>query len=346
MSRFIGCADDRHPDGVEKLGILMVNLGTPDAPTRGAVRRYLAEFLSDKRVIELPFTLWKCLLHGVILRIRPARLAKNYAKIWTDDGSPLLAISRHQGQELQMRLDQQFGSGLMTVCVAMRYGNPSIEAGLRALHAQHVTRLLVLPMYPQYCAATTATVFDAVTCQLQCYRWIPELRCINDYYRHPTYINALAESIREAWRVRSRGEKLLFSFHGIPMRRTDRGDPYFYQCQTTAQRVARALQLDDDSWQLVFQSRFGFGEWLQPYCAQTLEALGRNGCRSVDIVCPGFSADCLETLEEIEVENRAVYKAAGGGEYCYIAALNARTEHIDLLEILVSQHIEGWLRKV
>jgi len=341
MNRFIGFTEQSIESG-EKLGVLLVNLGTPDAPTTRDVRRYLAEFLSDRRIVEMPFPIWKFILHAFILRVRPAKVAKKYAKIWTDQGSPLLAISHQQGRRLHARLSERFGDQSVEVCVAMRYGNPSIAAGLCELHTRRITRLLVLPMYPQYCAATTATVFDEVTRQLRRYRWIPEFRFVNDFHDHPGYIGALADSIREAWRSSPRGEKLLFSFHGIPQRCITSGDPYFYQCQKTAELTAAALKIDKDSWNLVFQSRFGREEWLQPYCSQSLEELARAGSASVDIVCPGFSADCLETLEEIEQENQSIYIDAGGGEYRYIAALNARDDHIEMLASLVVQHTAGW----
>ena len=341
MSRFIGHTE-LQPERDDKLGVLLVNLGTPDAPTASAVRRYLAEFLSDRRIIEMPFMVWKCILHGIILRIRPPKIAKKYAKIWTDKGSPLLAISRNQGKRLHTRLSKWLGAEQVDVCVAMRYGKPSIATGIHELHARHTTRLLVLPMYPQYCAATTATVFDEVTRQLRRYRWIPEVRFISDFHDHPDYILALADSIRETWHSHPRGEKLLFSFHGIPHRCVISGDPYYYQCRKTARLTAAELQIDDDSWQLVFQSRFGREEWLQPYCSQSLAELGSAGSHSVDIVCPGFSADCLETLEEIERENRQIYTDAGGGVYRYIPALNTRDDHMQLLESLVVQHTAGW----
>ncbi len=341
MSQFVGCTEQR-TECAEKLGVLVVNLGTPDSPSKRDVRRYLAEFLSDRRIVEMPFLIWKIILHTFILRIRPAIVAKKYAKIWTERGSPLLAITHDQGRLLQTRLSKSPGEWNVEVRVAMRYGNPSIAAGLRYLQEQHITKLLVLPMYPQYCAATTATVFDEVTRQLGRYRSIPEFRFVNDFHDHPGYIRALANSIREAWSSRPRGEKLLFSFHGIPQRCVSDGDPYFHQCRKTAELTAAALQIDDDSWQLVFQSRFGREEWLQPYCSQSLEVLARAGSSSVDIVCPGFSSDCLETLEEIERENREIYTDAGGGEYRYISALNARDDHIEMLESLAVQHTGGW----
>ncbi|MEM7294911.1 MAG: ferrochelatase [Pseudomonadota bacterium] len=323
-----------------RVGVLLVNLGTPDAPTASAVRRYLAEFLSDTRVIEVPRLIWWFILHGIILRIRPGAVAKNYASIWGEDGSPLLAITRQQAERLQKRLDD--AGREISVQVAMRYGNPSIAEGLQQLIDQGVTRVLVLSAYPQYCAATTATVFDKVTEVMRGMRRIPEVRFINDYHDHPLYIEALASSVREAWEVRDPAQKLLLSFHGIPQRNVDRGDPYQSQCQRTAHILAEKLGIDGERCMTVFQSRFGPAEWLQPYCVDTLEKLGSENFPSVDILCPGFAADCLETLEEIEVENREVFVEAGGGDYHYIPALNARDDHIDLLLDLVDTHTAGW----
>ena len=325
----------------EKLGILLVNLGSPDAPTASAVRRYLAEFLWDPRVVETPRWLWWLALHGIILRIRPRRSARAYQKVWTDQGSPLVAISRLQTQAIEQSLQKKF-RGNVVVDLAMSYGNPSITDGLHALRRAGVRRLLILPLYPQYSATTTASVFDAVTRELRNWRWLPDLRFINHYHDHPKLITALANSIRQQWKAHPRSEKLLFSFHGIPQRYVDNGDPYFCHCQKTARLVAEELQLSDKDWQVVFQSRFGREAWLQPYCNETLQQLAQSGTRSVDIICPGFSADCLETLEEINMENRAVFLEAGGKTYHYIAALNESTEHIDALCEIITAHTFGW----
>ncbi|MFC1588638.1 ferrochelatase [Pseudomonadota bacterium] len=325
----------------EKLGILLVNLGSPDAPKASAVRRYLAEFLWDKRVVDAPRWLWWPILHGIILRFRPARAAKAYQEVWTDQGSPLVAISRLQTQAIEKALMKKF-RGDIIVDLAMRYGNPSIKDGLHALRRAGARRLLILPMYPQYSATTTASVFDEVTNVLRSWRWLPDLRFINQYHDHPKYIEALANSIRNHWDKNERGDKLLFSFHGIPQRYVDSGDPYFCHCQKTARLTAEALQLEDEQWQVVFQSRFGREPWLQPYCDKTLQQLPEQGIKNIDIICPGFSADCLETLEEIEIQNRELFIEAGGERYQYIPALNNEPEHIDALCEVLTAHCFGW----
>ena len=325
----------------EKLGILMVNLGSPDAPTPSAVRRYLAEFLWDPRVVEFPRLPWWLILHGIILRLRPRRSARAYKKVWSMEGSPLIATSKLQAQAIEKKIQERF-RGNVLVDLAMRYGNPSIKSGLEALRLAGARRLLILPLYPQYSATTTASVFDEVTNVLQSWRWLPDLRFINHYHDHPKYISALANSIRQHWAEHKRGQKLLFSFHGIPQRYFDQGDPYFCHCQKTARLVAEELELEDSEWQVVFQSRFGRDPWLQPYCDKTLEQLPDNGVRSIDIICPGFSADCLETLEEINMENREIFLQAGGDEYSYIPALNASAEHIDVICEVLTAHMFGW----
>ena len=325
----------------EKLGILLVNLGSPDKPTTSSVRRYLAEFLWDKRVVDTPRPLWWLILHGIILRFRPARTAKAYQKVWTDQGSPLVATSRLQAQIIEKTLQQKF-RGNVIVDVAMRYGNPSIRSSLNALHKAGARRLLILPMYPQYSATTTASVFDEVTNVLRDWRWLPDLRFINHYHDNPKYIEALANSIRQHWAQNDRADKLLFSFHGIPQRYVESGDPYFCHCQKTARLTAETLQLKDDEWQLVFQSRFGREPWLQPYCDKTLEALPSQGIKSVELICPGFAADCLETIEEISIENRNLFLEAGGEHFHYIPALNASDEHIHVLCEVLTAHCFGW----
>ncbi len=327
---------------IPRTGILLVNLGSPDAPTPAALRRYLAEFLGDPRVVEAPRWLWWFAMHGVILRIRPPRSAKSYARIWTDEGtpmgSPLIAISYKQTVALRDKLQSLYGNAVV-VKLAMRYGKPSIASAIETLQQAGVDRLVVLPLYPQYSATTTASVFDELCRVLQQRRVIPELRFIREYYQHPHYIDALATSIVQHWQQHGRTQKLLFSFHGIPQRYVDAGDPYAGQCKLTAAAVAEKLQLQEDEWILVFQSRFGREPWLQPYCDKTLEALPAQGVKSVDVISPGFAADCLETLEEIDMENRDIFLQAGGEDFRYIAALNDRTEHIDCLLELLKQHI-------
>jgi len=325
----------------EKLGILLVNLGSPEAPKASAVRRYLAEFLWDTRVIDAPRWLWWLILHGIILRFRPARSAKAYKKVWTDQGSPLIAISQKQTQAIEKALMKKF-RGDIIVDLAMRYGKPSIQSGLQALRKAGARRLIILPMYPQYSATTTASVFDEVTNVLQSWHWLPDLRFINQYHDHPKYISALSNSIRNHWDKNGQGEKLLFSFHGIPQRYADNGDPYFCHCQKTARLTAEALQLNDDQWQVVFQSRFGREPWLQPYCDETLQQLPEQGIKKIDIICPGFSADCLETLEEINIQYRDLFLQAGGESYHYIPAMNAHPEHIEALCEILTAHCFGW----
>lgn len=313
-----------------KIGILLVNLGTPDAPTPAALRRYLGEFLADPRVTELPRWLWWLILHGVILRIRPRRAAKKYQTIWTKNGSPLLSISQTQAKALAIALGDKF-----TVALGMRYGNPSIAAGLEKLRQANSQRIVVLPLYPQYSGSTTGSTFDAVAEVLQTWRRVPDLGFISHYHDEPAYIQALVAHIKTYWAKHGIPDKLLFSFHGVPKRFVIAGDPYFDQCQKTAQLVAAQMNLSEEKWALVFQSRFGREEWLKPYTDHTLTALGKAGLKRVDVICPGFAADCLETLEEINQENRQVFLKAGGQEFHYIPALNDKSEHIQALVALL-----------
>ena len=325
----------------DKTGVLLTNLGTPDAPTTAAVRRYLAEFLSDPRVVETPRLIWKLILHGIILRTRPKRSAAAYAEVWEADGSPLLSICKQQAAGLQTSLDELADSHYRVV-LAMRYGNPSIAGGLEQLRQSGCSRILVLPLYPQYSATTSASTFDAVTNELQGWRWLPELRFITHYPTYPAYIQTLADSIRNFWDQQGKPEKLLLSFHGIPQDYADGGDPYPEECRATAEAVAEALGLDDTEWLLTFQSRMGKKPWIKPYTDITLQELGRQGLTSINIICPGFPADCLETLEEIAIENCECFQQAGGGEYHYIPALNASKAHIEMLAELVTEQTLGW----
>ncbi len=340
MSNYQDNADYRHGTA-ECTGVLLTNLGTPDAPTPAALRRYLGEFLSDPRVIEAPRLIWWLALHGVILRIRPRHAAHAYHKVWTDEGSPLLAISRRQAAALQLSLERRC-KGPVRVALGMRYGNPSIAAALDELRQAGARRLLVLPLYPQYSATTTASTFDAVAAVLKTWRLQPETRFINHYHDNPGYIRALADSVRAYWAAHGEPERLMFSFHGLPKRYLLAGDPYHCECHKTARLVAEQLGLTDARWLLTFQSRFGREEWLKPYCNQTLREWGAAGVQRVDVLCPGFPADCLETLEEIELQNRDIFLNAGGGEYHYIPALNDSPAHIDMLAALVVQHAQGW----
>ncbi|MCG6860112.1 MAG: ferrochelatase [Chromatiaceae bacterium] len=330
----------RH-DAPEVLGVLLLNLGTPDAPTVSAVRRYLAEFLSDPRVVELPRPIWWLILHGIILRLRPRRSAQSYRSVWTDQGSPLLVIARRQASALQERLSARL-PGPVRVALGMRYGNPSIASALASLRSANTRRLLVLPLYPQYSATTTASSFDAVTAELSTWRWLPETRFINQYHDQQGYIRALAESVRAYWAEHGESDRLLFSFHGIPKDCLLKGDPYFCQCQKTARLTAEALGLPEQRWQVAFQSRVGKQEWLQPYTDQTLDAWCAEGVGTVHVLCPGFSVDCLETLEEIAVENRDRYLNGGGKGFGYVPALNDGAAHIDMLAELVLRHASGW----
>jgi len=325
----------------ESLGVLLVNLGTPDAPTPAAVRRYLREFLSDPRVVELPRFLWWIILRGFILWVRPTRSARVYQKVWTEHGSPLLLHSRDiadsVGQQLAARI-----SGSVNVEIGMSYGDPSIEAALDRLYRQGARRIVCLPLYPQYSGTTTASVFDAVTAALSRRRWVPEFRFINHYHDAPGYIAAQAQNIREYWDQRGRGEKLLFSFHGLPKDILTKGDPYHCQCLKSARLIAESLELTDDAWTVSFQSRVGRDEWLRPYTDEMVAELGSKGLQRLDVVCPGFAADCLETLEEIAMQYASLFVGAGGGSFNYIPALNARDDHVAFLARLIEKHAGGW----
>jgi len=340
MSRYAGSEGFRH-GAPEKLGVLVTNLGTPDAPETGALRRYLKQFLWDPRVVEVPRPLWWLILNGVILRIRPRRSAEAYRAVWTEEGSPLLSISRAQVAGIKERLSARL-SAPVEVVLGMRYGNPSIPAALKHLHDLNVRRLLVLPLYPQYSASTTASTFDALAATLMGWRWIPELRFIARYHDESGYIGALADSVREHWAENGRGEHLVISFHGVPRRYLDKGDPYHCQCVKTGRLLAERLQLEEGSWSVTFQSRFGREEWLKPYTDASIRALGQRGLKRIDVICPGFSADCLETIEEIGVENAGYFREAGGEALNYIPCLNTRADHLDYLADLALRHLQGW----
>jgi ferrochelatase len=339
MPAYTGSPDFTHGTP-PRLGVLLVNLGTPDAPTPRAVRRYLAEFLSDARVVEAPRLLWWLALHGVILRVRPRRSARAYARIWTEQGSPLLVHSQALAQALQRRLAQQFGDRIL-VGLAMSYGLPSIAATLEHLRQQNVRRLLVLPLYPQFSATTTGSIFARVTAELARWRWMPELRFVNEYHDDEAYLAAVADSIAAHWRTHGR-KHLLFSFHGIPQRYFLAGDPYHCQCQATARRVATRLGLAATEWSVGFQSRFGREPWLEPYTDALLEAYARSGPKDLTVVCPGFAVDCLETLEEIGERGRAAFLAAGGTAFDCVPCLNSGESHVRLLEALLARHAHGW----
>ncbi|MGB5258290.1 MAG: ferrochelatase [Woeseiaceae bacterium] len=327
----------------ESIGILIVNLGTPEAATTTAVRRFLKQFLSDPRVIEYPRWLWWLILNGIILRIRPSRSAEAYQKIWTDDGSPLMLFSKEIAAGMQEAFSERM-PGSVNVELAMSYGDPSVDAAIDRLLAKGARRLIILPMYPQYSGTTTASVIDAVARKFNRLRWVPETRFINQYHDEPGYIEALAASVREFWAQNGRGEQLMFSFHGVPRQTLLDGDPYHCQCRKTARLVAESLELGDDEWLLSFQSRVGREEWLKPYTDETVTRLGKQGTGRLDVICPGFSTDCLETLEEIAMQNAELFVESGGGSLHYIPALNARKDHVAFLTDLVEKHLCGWPR--
>ncbi len=315
------------------LGILLLNTGTPDAPTPSAVRRFLADFLSDPYVIDYPRGLWLPLLYGVILNVRPRRSARLYQRIWGLDGSPILTITGSLRDKLQTAFAEQSPGGVQ-VEFAMRYGEPSIPSILAMLRHSGVKKLIILPLFPQYSGTTTGTSLGKVFETLQSWNWMPGLQVISDYHDHPAYIDAIAESIRS---THVGIGKLLFSFHGIPQRYVDVGDPYESQCQHTASLVAEQLDLGSQGWEVVFQSRFGPEEWTRPYTDDVLTSLGEAGTPNVSVVCPGFPADCLETLEEIEYEFQHIFSEAGGGEFTYIPALNDSLVHVNMLAKIILQ---------
>jgi len=337
--RFIGT--DRHTHASpERSALLLINLGTPQAPTAAAVRRYLREFLWDPRVVELPRWLWWPILNGPVLGLRPRRSAAKYASIWTAQGSPLLVNSQKQASALSTELAVR---GLdIDVVLAMRYGQPSIGAAFAQLRAKNATRVLLLPLYPQYSAATTASAIDGVNRVITRLRNVPQMRSVQHFCDDPGYIGALAASVTEHWKRNGRGECLLISFHGLPRRNLDLGDPYHCQCQKTARLLAQALGLDPSACRVCFQSRFGSARWLEPATADTLQQLARGGMRRVDVICPGFVADCLETLEEIAIEGRAQFLTAGGQELRYVACLNDSALFISALADLVERNTGGW----
>ena len=316
-------------------GVLLTNLGTPDSPSVADVRRYLKEFLSDRRVVSAPRLIWWPLLNLVILNTRPKKSAAAYRTIWTDQGSPLLTISREQAAALQEALGDEEA---FRVELAMRYGEPSIARGLESLHRQGVEQVIVFPLYPQFSHTTTSSTMDAVEAALKRSGVPLQTRTIRHYYEHPDYIATLADSVLEHWEENGRADKLILSFHGIPKEYADAGDPYPDECRHTAALLADALELSDSEWMLTFQSRLGPKQWLQPYTDKPLQSLARSGTQSLQIMCPGFSADCLETLEEIQVENRELFLQAGGKRYEYIPCLNARPDHISLMASLVRQY--------
>jgi ferrochelatase len=334
--------EPNHQHGsIAKTGIVLINLGTPEAPTASAVRRYLREFLSDPRVVEIPRPLWWLILHGVVLRTRPRQSAAKYALIWTKEGSPLAAHTAKQATLLKGYLGERIKTP-HAVAWAMRYGQPSISKVLSGLREQGCDRILVLPLYPQYSASATASAFDAVFDAVRRMRNVPALRFVKHYHDHSAYIAALAKSVNDYWVTNGRPDRLLMSFHGVPRFALDRGDPYHCECHKTARLLGEELGLTTDRYQVSFQSRFGRTAWLKPYTLQTVKELGKRKTGRLDVICPGFASDCLETLEEIGIENRAAYLNAGGREFHLIPCLNERHEWIQALARVASENLQSW----
>lgn len=329
----------------EKTAVLLINLGTPEAPTAAAVKPYLREFLSDPRVVEIPKALWWLILNGIILNTRPKKSAAKYASVWMPEGSPLKVHTERQATLLQGYLGEKTKGTSVVVDYAMRYGNPSIPEVLARLKAQNCQRIVLLPLYPQYAASATATALDAVFAELQKMRNMPAVRSIKHFHDDPAYIKASAQNIRDYWTLHGRPDKLLMSFHGVPRYTLNKGDPYHCECLKSGRLIAEELGLGKEQYTISFQSRFGRAEWIKPYTTATLKELGMQRTRRVDVVCPGFVADCLETLEEIAQEGREDFQHAGGGEYHYIPCLNERPDWIHALTDLVLENLHGWLQK-
>ncbi len=325
-----------------KVGILLANLGTPEAPTAKALRPYLQQFLMDRRIVEIPRFIWCWILHCIILVIRPKKSAEKYASVWSKDGSPLMVNAQKQTKLLQGFLGLRIKSPFV-VALGMSYGNPSMKSAIEKLKAQHCDKILVFPLYPQYAASSTASALDAVWRVLLKMRNVPAIRTIRNYHDHPAYVKALASSIGAYWAVNGKPEKLVISFHGVPKVHLTKGDPYHCQCHKTGRLLAEALNLGKEEVVIAFQSRFGKQEWLKPYLAGTLEALGKAKIKRIDVVCPGFSSDCLETLEEIAIEGKHLFQHAGGGDYHYIPALNDIDPWIHAMCDIALENLQGWV---
>jgi ferrochelatase len=339
-SRYVSSPDSQHGES-ERIGVLLVNSGTPASPEPRDVRKFLEGLLTDRRVVELPRVLWYPILYGFILPLRPRRIAAKYRHIWTDDGSPLIALSERLRTELTSTLAQRALAPL-SIELGMLYSPPSIRDALDRLRHSGAQRLLVLPLFPQYCGATTGAVYDQVNAELRRWRWLPELRFIAGYEDQPGYIDALRASVASHWEQHGRTKHLIVSFHGIPEAYVHNGDPYFHKCKQTARLLADDLMLRETQWSVSFQSRFGPGSWLKPYTIEVMAQLPRRNIDEVTVVCPGFAVDCLETIEEIDLENRQAFMAAGGKVFQYVPALNARVEHARFLADLIAQHCQGW----
>lgn len=333
--------EHQHGDQL-KVGVLLVNLGTPAAPTAKALRPYLKQFLMDRRVIEIPRFIWWWILNGIILMIRPKKSAEKYAQVWMQEGSPLLVHAEKQTQLFRGYLAQKVKSPF-AVALGMSYGQPSIQSAIEKLKAQHCNKILVFPLYPQYAASSTAASLDAVWKTLLRMRNVPAIRTIKHYHDHPAYIHVLAAHIRKCWQLNGKPEKLIMSFHGIPKFHATKGDPYYCECHKTGELLAEALDLSQDQYQIAFQSRFGKQEWLKPYLANTLKDLGKQKIKRIDVVCPGFSSDCLETLEEIAMEGKAIFQSNGGGAYHYIPALNESEPWIHAMTAIALENLQGWV---
>ncbi len=329
----------------EKTAVLLINLGTPDAPTAQAVKPYLKEFLSDSRVIEIPKVIWWLILNGIILNVRPKKSAAKYASVWMKEGSPLKVYTERQTTLLSEHLRARVDGAHVVVEYAMRYGNPSVASVLAKLKAQNCQRILLTPMYPQYAASSSATAIDAVLKPLLKMRNMPALRTIKHFHDDAGYIKATAQNIRDYWTLHGQPEKLVMSFHGVPHYTLEKGDPYHCECLKSGRLIAEELGLSKEQYIVSFQSRFGKAEWVKPYTTATLKELGKNKTKRVDVVCPGFVADCLETLEEIAQEGKEDFQHAGGGEYHYIPCLNERPDWIAAMGDLVMNNLQGWLLK-
>jgi ferrochelatase len=339
--KYHGYPDFKHNQHC-RVGVLLTNLGTPEAPTAKALRPYLKQFLWDPRVVEVPRPLWWLILNGIILRVRPKRSAAAYAEVWTDEGSPLLTHSLNQAKALQSALAESYGDQVI-VDVAMRYGKPSIASVIDKMLSAGVRKLIVLPLYPQYSAATTGSTFDAIADEFKQRRWLPDFRFVSHYHDHSGFIHAITNRIKAHWAEHGRTDKLLFSYHGMPQKYLENGDPYHCECHKTTRLIAEQLGLAPSEYLTTFQSRFGRDPWLQPYTDETLKALPQQGVKSVQIICPGFSSDCLETIEEIGGENCEYFLEAGGERYEYIPCLNAEPDHIELMRTLIEEQAKDWL---
>lgn len=339
--KYRGMSEHFTHDQPAKVGVLITNLGTPDEPTTPALRRYLDQFLSDPRVIELPRLLWWLILHGIVLRTRPKKSAEGYRSVWSEEGSPLLVHTKGQAEGVKQRLQFRYGQNV-EVAYAMRYGNPSIASAIDDLQRRGARQLLALPMYPQYSASTTGSTFDALAQDFQRRRWLPDLRFISHYHDFEPYIEAVARKIERYWADHGRPDMLVLSYHGVPKRYLLNGDPYHCECHKTTRLLAKRLGLREGEYMTTFQSRFGNEQWLQPYTDETMKSLPDQGIKRVHVICPGFSADCLETIEEIDEENREYFMEAGGEDFHYIPALNTDEDHLDMITTLVEKHLQGW----